>query len=54
MNTSQRLKAILLGTNTKDKLDKRKLLIHSLTSIGLIAEVKEVIESGSKANKVIC
>ena len=53
-NTSQRLKAILLGMNTKDKLDKKKLLIRGLTSIGLIAEVKEVIESGSKANKVIC
>jgi len=53
-NTSQRLKAILLGTNTKDKLDKRKLLIRGLTSISLIAEVKEVMESGSKASKVIC
>src|SRR5437868_12660715 len=54
MNTSQRLKAILLETNSKDKLDKRKLLIRGLTSIGLIAEVKEVMKSGSKASKVIC
>ena len=54
MNTSQRLKLMLLGSNTKDKLDKRKLLIHDLTSISLIAEIKEVIKLGSNANKTIC
>jgi hypothetical protein len=53
-NTKQSLKPALLGLNVEDKLAKRKLLIRGLTNNSLIAKVKEVLGSGSKANKAIC
>ena len=47
----QELKATLLGSRLEDKLAKRKLYIRGLTSTSLIAEMKEILGSGTKQVK---
>ena len=50
----QELKATLLGSRLEDKLAKRKLHIRGLTSTSLIAKIKEILGSRTKASKVVC
>jgi ribonuclease HI len=52
--TGQKLKEVFLGSNIEDNLSRRKLYIRGLTSKCLIAKVKSLLGSGSKAGKAIC
>ena len=44
----------MLESRLEDKLAKRKLHIRGLTSTSLIAEMKEILGSGTKASKAVC
>ena len=50
---NQELRRLFLGTSTEARHSKRRLYIQGLTSIRLLEEIKEILESRSKARKTV-